>query len=197
MSTRTALYANFGLMVVTVTYSLLLYPSLPDRFPFHLAAWVMPGSIALTTLLMVGGPPISPRGFRVDAFPPSSNSVLTVVSRMLAYNHFFVLQAALHPGRDLSRPLIPGIFFFFALAGNMLGKLRRNFWLGIRSPWTLASDAVWISTHWFGAKVYFVAGIAGATAVILGAPIIDCVIGLIIAGFIPVVYSYVTLRRGV
>jgi uncharacterized membrane protein len=38
--------------------------------------------------------------------------------------------------------------------GNYMGKLRRNFWAGIRTPWTLVNDTVWERTHRFGGWLF-------------------------------------------
>jgi uncharacterized membrane protein len=48
----------------------------------------------------------------------------------------------------------------FMLLGNYMGKLRRNFFVGIRTPWTLASDAVWERTHRFGGRLFVLGGLA-------------------------------------
>ena len=48
---------------------------------------------------------------------------------------------------DIGRAMIGGMFLFFALLGNVMGKVRKNFYIGIRVPWTLASDRVWNDTH--------------------------------------------------
>src|SRR5262245_38423230 len=101
-----------------------------------------------------------------------------------------MLAAALHPDRSLARWMIAGLFLFFAWVGNLLGKTRRNFWIGIRTPWTLSSDAVWIATHRLGARIFVVAGILGAVAVALGASPVWCFALFLAALCIPVVYSF-------
>jgi uncharacterized membrane protein len=78
------------------------------------------------------------------------------------------MQATLHPEMDPGRPLVGGIFLFFALMGNLLGKVRRNFWMGIRTPWPLAGDAVWIATHRAAARLYTAMGLIGAVMALRG-----------------------------
>ena len=50
-----------------------------------------------------------------------------------------------------------------ALLGNVLGKVRRNFWVGVRTPWTLADVRVWERTHRLAAWLFTVAGLVGAS----------------------------------
>ena len=72
-----------------------------------------------------------------------------------------------------------------------MGKVRKNFYIGIRVPWTLASDRVWNDTHRLAAWVMVAAGVIGFLLVIAGAsPIVA--IGLLIGSMlIPVVYSFI------
>jgi uncharacterized membrane protein len=81
--------------------------------------------------------------------------------------------------------------------GNFLGKVRKNFFLGIRTPWTLASDEVWAKTHRLGGWCFVVAGIFMAIMGVITPPSgMPWVIGIIVAiALIPVVYSYIAYRR--
>ena len=65
--------------------------------------------------------------------------------------------------------MMGGISLFFALMGNVMGKVRRNFWVGFRTPWTLANERVWNATHRCGAKAMVVAGLAGLIVALTGA----------------------------
>ena len=84
---------------------------------------------------------------------------------------------------------------FFALLGNVLGKVRRNFWIGVRTPWTLASERVWIDTHRFSARLFVAIGIAGFLAILAGAPIVTAVALLLASVLVCVVYSLVHSKR--
>jgi uncharacterized membrane protein len=43
--------------------------------------------------------------------------------------------------------------------GNYMGKLKPNWFVGIRTPWTLSSETVWNKTHRFGGKVFMLGGL--------------------------------------
>jgi uncharacterized membrane protein len=79
--------------------------------------------------------------------------------------------------------------------GSFLGKFRRNFFAGIRTPWTLASEEVWLRTHRLGGKVLVVAGLALAVAGLLGQGHLALLPALLVVGVVPVAYSYVRYRR--
>ena len=55
--------------------------------------------------------------------------------------------------------------------GNVMGKVRKNFYIGIRVPWTLASDRVWNDTHRMAAWLWVGAGVMGFVMIVLGVPI--------------------------
>src|SRR5262249_13967308 len=85
-----------------------------------------------------------------------------------------------------------------AVVGNWLGKIRRNFWVGIRTPWTLANERVWERTHRVGGKLMMLFGVALAVSGAFASPTV--VFGVTIAGAVglagwSLIYSYVIYHR--
>jgi len=204
MTTKTAAILVFMLFGCALGASLLLYPSLPARMPVHFSlegqanGWASKTSgclgpllIQLLLLLIVlAGDWISPARFKVSEFRSSFNYIMVIASALLVYLYGLMLAAALCPGRFQGRWGIGGLFLFLAWMGNMLGKTRRNFWLGIRTPWTLASDAVWIATHRLAARIFVRVGMLGALGAAVHFPAIIYLVLLAIAIFLPVLYSF-------
>ena len=50
----------------------------------------------------------------------------------------------------MSKSLLPAVGLLFIMIGFMIRKAKRNFFIGIRTPWTLSSDKVWDETHRVG-----------------------------------------------
>jgi uncharacterized membrane protein len=72
----------------------------------------------------------------------------------------FVLRAT-DRSLDLSENLIELVFpLLLIVTGNYLSKLRSNFFVGIRTPWTLSSDIAWRKTHRVGGRVLILLGLA-------------------------------------
>jgi uncharacterized membrane protein len=209
MTTRTAAIVVLLLFGAALGASLILYASLPARMPVHwdlhgnvngwagktFACLAMPALSLLFLLFILAGEWLSPVHFKVSAFRSAFNYLMVICAALLVYLHACVLAAGLHPGRSQGRWMIGGLFLFFAWIGNMLGKTRRNFWIGIRTPWTLASDTVWIATHRLGARVFMAVGITGAGAIALGAPLPWCFALLVAGAIVPVVYSLWLSKR--
>jgi immunity protein, SdpI family len=209
MSTRSAVGWGLMLTAAALIYAVVLYPALPDRIPIHWdingrvdgwgdkrwAAFLGPGVMELLVLLIRALPWLSPRGYAVETFRGTFNYLMLVLVALMGHVHAVSLQAGLHPERESGRMLVGGLFLFFALMGNVLGKVRRNFWMGVRTPWTLASEKVWVATHRLAARLLVAGGLIGAIAAWLGAPLADCFWLLVAALTVPVIYSLLLYKR--
>jgi uncharacterized membrane protein len=159
---------------------------------FYLLPTATAGIVALGLFVL---PWLSPRNFAVEGFRATYDYVFFLVTALFVYLQAVILGSELGGGHLHDRWLIGGFFLFFALIGNVLGKVRRNFWMGIRTPWTLADPHVWDRTHRVGAWTFVAVGLAGFVGVLLGVPPAWC-FGLLIAGALaPVVYSLVLYKR--
>src|SRR5262249_8663394 len=122
----------------------------PDQWTDHdgLLAYLLipPGMMVAMILLTLVLPWLSPRKFEVESFRSTYEYVMLMIIVLGGYIHVTLLLTYLQTGIDGIRLMIGGLMLFFALLGNVMGKVRRNFWMGVRTPWTLASEAVWIRT---------------------------------------------------
>jgi uncharacterized membrane protein len=163
--------------------------------PF-LAFYLLPTMIAgVVALGLFALPWLSPRNFAVEGFRATYDYVFFLVSALFVYLEAVFLVSQLEGGGLLDRWLIGGFFLFFALIGNVLGKVRSNFWMGIRTPWTLASPRVWDRTHRVGAWVFVAVGLLGFAGVLAGVPPVWCFGLLVVGALAPVVYSLVLYKR--
>lgn len=209
MSTRSTVNTGFLIILGGLLYSWYLYPSLPDKIPTHwglhgeVNGWMSrewgaffgPGfNLVLFALLLVL-PSISPSQFQVESFRRTYNYITVLTLGLVQYCQVISLQAALHPGLDSGRWVVAGLMLTMGFLGNVLGKVRRNFWMGIRTPWTLSSDAVWEGTHRLAARLLAAVGLLGGLAALLGAPLAVVFWALMVALLMPVVYSLVLFKR--
>jgi uncharacterized membrane protein len=159
--------------------------------------FVMPTAMMLIVLLTVVLPWLSPRPFDLDRFRSTYAYVMMLVVLLLGYMHSVILFGSLNQNAiDVGCWLIGGIIVVLGLMGNVLGRVRRNFYLGVRTPWTLASERVWIETHRVAAWVLVAASFLGLVALLAGVPfsvIFVAYIGAIVA--VPVGYSWWLYRR--
>jgi uncharacterized membrane protein len=186
------------------------YPSLPERVPMH---WNFRGEIdnwgprSTTSILpatMIGLlglfallPKISPRPFDLDSRSWSAYLfVMVVLIGLFGYIHALVLWAAVSPRKvDVARPLVAGAMLVLALMGNVLGKIKRNLYMGVRTPWTIANERVWADTHRLAAWWFVGAGLTGFILALTPLPIWVPVLPLIPATIWPVVFSYLRYKE--
>jgi uncharacterized membrane protein len=150
----------------------------------------MPGTVLVLLGMMIGLPAISPKRFSIAVFRGTFNYIMLVVIALMGYVHVLMLVFALHQEMNFNRALISGMFLFIALLGNMMGKIRRNFWIGVKTPWTLASDRVWDATHRLAGRLMVAAGIIGCMLTLAGVSPIACFVLFMAPLLYPIFYSY-------
>ncbi|HRF60445.1 MAG TPA: SdpI family protein [Fimbriimonadaceae bacterium] len=208
---RASTFFGLGLALTAALtlLALVAIPFMPDQIPIH---WNIRGEIdgyasRWTTLIFSPGlllfglglaaaiPAMSPSGYRVQRFGPTFYAIMFIVQAMFAYIATLLILAGLTPRLDISRWLIAGILIALGLLGNLMGRTRRNFFVGIRTPWTLASDEVWTRTHRFGGRLMFATGVLGGLAIAAGAPPMPVFVTVMAAVLYPIFYSYWIWRQ--
>jgi uncharacterized membrane protein len=189
--------------------SAMLYPGLPARVPTHWnlhdqvdgygskgTIFVMPGVMSGLLVLFAFLPTLSPKNFEVDASRTTFLFVMVLAIGMMGYMQGVILYAVAAGGKvAMSRAMFAGLFLFFGLLGNSLGRIRRNFYIGVRVPWTLASERVWNDTHRVAAWLFVACGLAGFAVIISGLPLLAALAPLPVAVFGPIVYAFVHYKR--
>jgi len=110
-------------------------------------------------------PRIDPRGHNIERSGAAVDTIWVAVSLMLAVLQLRIAMQAMGLGQSASQLPLLLTGGLFVVMGNMLGKLRPNHSVGIRTRWTLANERVWDQTHRFGGKAFVFAGVVlGALA---------------------------------
>lgn len=201
------------LLIVAAAFaaSAVVYPSLPERVPTHWnfegevdgwgsrvwGAWMMPLTIVLVWALMRWLPSIDPRRSNYAKFGSAFESIMIAVMLFMLAIHAIVLRAALGYPVAVDRMMPLGVGILLAVIGNLLPRARSNWFVGIRTPWTLSSERVWEKTHRFGGRLFVIGGVLIAVAAIISPSsarwvlitvAVACSLG-------SVVYSYVEWKK--
>ena len=97
---------------------------------------------------------------------------------------------------DITVVISVALSLLFIFLGNFMGKLRRNFWGGIRTPWTLTNETVWERTHRLAGFLFVGGGILGlVVSFIPGVGFYGILVIVLVAAFVPVIYSYIVYQR--
>lgn len=204
-------YYVLGILLVAAAFvaNLLAYSHLPNLVPTHWnfkgaadgysPKWAVfligPGFMAAVMILFRFLPWLSPKQWEVDAFRSTYLYIMLVLLCLVAYLNALTLLAGLGRPINVGRATIGGICLLFALLGNVLGKVRRNFYIGVRTPWALASERVWNATHRLAAKTFVVAGLLGLALTAVGLIGWPTFVPLMVGALIPVVYSLVFYKQ--
>ncbi len=190
-----------------VVAAFVIFPLLPERVPMH---WNAAGEVDrygsrftgafaipfLTVGIYVGMlllPLIDPRRANYTKFQTAYRALRTGLVLFLTVLYAAVTASALGYDVNISRVIPMALGVFFIIIGNYLTQVRHNYFVGIRTPWTLASEEVWRRTHRLGGFLFVAAGIISIFAALVPGPLsfwvtIAAVIG---AAVVAVVYSAV------
>lgn len=146
-------------------------------------------------LLMYFLPWLSPKNFGVETFRTTYLQVMLILVCLMAYVYAVTLWSGLGHLLHVGRAVVGGVCLLFALLGNLMGKIRRNFFIGVRTPWALANERVWNATHRFAAKTFVAGGLLGLALTIAGVDGWPVFAVLLAGALLPAVYSLVFYKE--
>ncbi|PKM88504.1 MAG: hypothetical protein CVU87_07370 [Firmicutes bacterium HGW-Firmicutes-12] len=199
------------LILATLAFGIYLYPQLPDKIPTH---WNIQGEVdgwsgktfgvfffPLLNLilypLMIILPRIDPRRQNYLHFSKAYTVIRITLHSFFAIIYVITLLVALGYPLEISFIVKFFVSLLFAVLGNYMGKIKHNYFVGIKTPWTLANEEVWVKTHRLAAPLWVAAGILGmflsffpqvwASYIMFGS--------FIVIGVVPMVFSYLFYRQ--
>ncbi len=201
-----------ALIIAAVALSVAVYSRLPARVPIHwnaageiddyapkaFGAFLVPVAMLALAGVFAALPAISPSGFDIERKSRAYRAIIFAILLFMLGIHVYLLLSAMNIAPSISAviPILLGALF--VILGNYLPKMRRNFFIGIRTPWTLADEDVWFRTHRLGGVLFVVCGVL---VMVVGpflhgraeSIFLPTVMGL--AALISVIYSFVIYRR--
>lgn len=188
-----------------------LYSHMPEQMPGH---WNFKGEVDRYTSRFGGafGPPlvtagiyammvvlpfIDPRRENYRKFAGAYRIMKFVLVVFMTLIYFITLLSVFGYQVPVDRATMAGVSLLFIVLGNYMGQIRHNYFVGIKTPWTLADEQVWQKTHRLGGRLWVAAGLLSLAASLAGGIIGWAVMGVSLgtATVIPIVYSYLEFRR--
>lgn len=155
----------------------------------------MPVVMVLLIGLTIYLPRWTKRSVKTEVFDSTYHYVMVLVAGLMLAIHVMILQATAGQMLDMGRWMLTILFLFFALTGNVMGKLQPNPYMGIRTPWTLGNESVWRKTHEKAGQIWRWGGALGTVACLLGMPLGLCLTLLLVLTLWPILLSYVIHRK--
>jgi uncharacterized membrane protein len=197
--------------LVAATVSLLVYPRLPPRVVMHFDAAGQPNgygsrleAVILVPLVMLGlralfelPPRIDPRRENYQRFGDTYWLMVNGLLLFLGALHVALLAYALGLPLRIDRVVAVAFGLLLVVIGSYLARVEPNWFVGIRTPWTLSSEAVWRGTHRLGGRIFVVGGLMCLLTVLVPTraafPVLVGV--LLVCVLVSVVISYVLWKQ--
>lgn len=201
------------LLMLPFITSAVIWSDVPDIVPTHFniqgeaddygPKWMLllmiPGIALATYLLLVVLPGIDPKK-RIDSSQKPIAGIRLVTALFFLGIYAVTVMIAMGKDLDINTWITLGIGVLFLVLGNYMNAVKPNYFIGIRTPWTLEDPQVWKKTHRLGSKLFMVGGgmiilgqlIFGDNEVLSSSIIAIVVIPIAV---IPVVYSYILYKK--
>lgn len=201
------------IIAIQVLVAIYGFVVLPDTVPIHWgingeangygARWVgtflFPlmsiGIYGLVRLLVAAGPHLGGRE-NSAANLQLVRIILTGITLFMLIIQLSALAQTLGVGFDMTLVVMLALSVLFIFLGNYMGKMRRNFWMGIRTPWSLANAVVWERTHRLGGWLFVAVGLIGIPLSFVPAlRLWGIIVPIIAVSIVLYIYSYVCYRQ--
>lgn len=199
-----------GLVLLSFILSIYFYPQVPDQMATHWdsqgevngymskfwGSFFMPLLITGLVILFLVIPKIDPRKENIEMFRKHYEGfrLVLIIFLVLVHLHILLWNTGTQISPNAVIPLGIGLLFYYA--GVLTENAEQNWFIGIRTPWTLSSEKVWKRTNRLGGKLFRIAGITAFSGVFFPEyAIYFILVPAVIVVVITVVYSYLEYKK--
>lgn len=199
-----------GLLALLFATGMFIYPQMPSIIATHWGIdgqadgftgkfwglFLLPLIAALIAALLLFIPKIDPLKQNYAQFQKQYDRLALLFTGFVVYLYFLTIAWNLGSRFDMTRMIIPAFAVLFYYIGVVLEKAKRNWFVGIRTPWTISSDAVWNKTNKLGATIFKLFGVASLLGIFFGGTYFFWLIAaIVIASLYLFVYSYLEFKK--
>lgn len=210
MKGRNAYLTAVALVVVSFVLSAYYYPRMPDQIASHWNAsgnvdgtmpklwglFLLPTMTAGLLVLFAAIPRIDPLRENIADFREYYDLFVLLFVAFMLYVHVLTILWNLGYRFDFTMVLSPAIGVLFYFIGTLMSRVEPNWFVGVRTPWTLSNDDVWKKTHTRAGPLFKIAGVIAVLGVLVpDYAIFLVVVPVLLVSIYLVAYSYVEYRR--
>jgi uncharacterized membrane protein len=211
MKTKTTLILSLVIILLPFLFGSFVYEKMPEQMASHWnvndevdgymsrfwGVFMMPLTSAFILALFLLLPNIDPLKENILAFRKEFNLFILITLIFLAYIWLLTILWNLgYTSFKMGSAILPALGFLFFVIGYVIRKAKRNWFIGIRTPWTLSSDAVWAEIHRIGGTLFMLSGFFAIMGVFFGAyGVWFTLVPLLSSTLFLYVYSYILYQR--
>jgi uncharacterized membrane protein len=202
--------AIVAIILLAFAVGISVYPRMPEQMASHWNAqgqvdgymprfwgvFFLPFMLVGLALLLLLLPRIDPLRENIERFRAQYERFVVLALGFFLYVYLFTLAANLGWEVQIMRVLAPGMALLFYSTGVLVEHAKRNYFIGIRTPWTLASEEVWNRTHRVGGKWFKGAGLLALGGVVWPQwGVYFVLVPVLLAALYAMVYSYLEYQK--
>ena len=205
MKTKNIQILIIGLILVSFLIGAYLYPYMPEKMASHWDAngsvdgympklwglFLLPVISAILFLVYMLIPKIDLFKGNIETFRGHFDVFILLLFVFLFYVHMLTMLWNLSYRFNIIQLLAPAFGLIIYCAGIMMENAKQNWFIGVRTPWTLSSEVVWDKTNKLAGKLFKVAGVLAVMGLIFPKYAIFLIlVPVILAAVYPIIYSY-------
>jgi len=207
---KKSMIAVLAIVLLSFVIGAYLYPQMPDRMASHWNAegkvdgympkcwglFLMPMISAGLALLFFVIPRIDPLKQNVASFRKYFDTFIVLLMLFLFYLHMLTIAWSFGFAFSMIQAMVPGFAALFFYAGIMLDHAKRNWFIGVRTPWTMSSDVVWSKTNKLGGKLFKISAVLTLIGIFFEAyAIYIMLVPILLSTVYVILYSYFEFQK--
>lgn len=200
-----------GIVLLPFLYLAYIWNQLPEKVPMH---WNIKGEVdrygekieliiipillpLLVYIIFLVVPKIDPKN-KLNNMGNKLQTIKFILTTFMSILALFILYTSKNETYANPNYIVLLVGVLYIIFGNYFKTIKANYFIGIRTPWTLENEIVWKKTHQLGGKLWFAGGIIVVISSLILAKGMNFTIFLIITGIItiiPIIYSYLIFKN--
>lgn len=200
-----------AIVLLPFVYLAYIWNELPEKVPMH---WNIKGEIdrfgekselllipillpLLIYIVFLIVPKIDPKN-KISKMGNKYQHIKILLTTFMSILALFIIYSAKNQSFANPNYIVLLIGILYIILGNYFKTIKANYFIGIRTPWTLENETVWRETHKLGGKMWFIGGIITVIASLILDKQPNFTLFMIITGIItiiPIIYSYFKFKK--
>ena len=206
---KTLVKISIALVVISFLLAGAIYPFLPAKIASHwnyqgevngyMSRWtvfLMPTISLILILLFMSLPKMDPLKDNYKYFSKYYDGLILVLTLFLIYINIITILFNFGYKFNFVYSILPAFSILFYYLGLLIENAKRNWFVGIRTPWTLYDEKIWMKTHHLGGKLFKLSALLALVGLALPKQAFwFMIVPIMLSSIIVVVYSYFLFKK--